>query len=151
MGEMKDSALPTTGRPRRRRFIVAAVLLGLALVYLGYQTFANSTYSIPPSQLKVLSSDALERPVRIFGTVVAGTIERSGKPPVLKFDVVDLVEEGAAPSTEPALPVVYRGAEIPDAFVDGAKVIVEGRYNSNGSFQATKLMVGCPSRYERKV
>ena len=152
MADMKDSALPAARKPRhRRRFIVAAILLGLALVYLGYQTFANSTYSIPPSQLRVLSNDALEKPLRLFGTVVPGTIERSGKPLILKFNVTDTVEDGAAPSTEPALPVVYRGAEVPDTFEDGAKVIVEGRYNPNGTFQATRLMVGCPSRYERKV
>jgi cytochrome c-type biogenesis protein CcmE len=152
MSEMKDTALPGTRKPRhRKRFIVAAVLLGLAMAYLGYQTFANSTYSIPPSQIKILSADALERPLRVFGTVVPGTIERSGKPPILTFNVVDTVEDGAPPSTEPALPVVYKGAEVPDAFADGAKVIIEGRYNSNGTFQATKLMVGCPSRYEAKV
>jgi cytochrome c-type biogenesis protein CcmE len=152
MADMKDSALPTTRKPRhRKRFIVAAIMLGLALVYLGYQTFANSTYSVSPSELRNLGDKALAQQVRVNGTVVPGTIERSGKPPVLTFNVVDMVEDGATPSTEPPLPIVYKGAEIPDTFVDGAKVIIEGRYNGDGTFQATKLMVGCPSRYEAKA
>lgn len=151
MADMKDSALPTTGKPRRRkRFIVAAVMLGMALVYLGYQTFANSTYSVSPSELKNLGDKALARQVRVNGTVVPGTIERSGKTFILKFNVIDPVDEGAAPSISTAMPVVYKGV-VPDTFQDGAKVIIEGKYNPDGTFQATRLMVGCPSRYERKV
>jgi cytochrome c-type biogenesis protein CcmE len=43
--------------------------------------------------------------------------------------------------------VVYRGI-IPDTFSDSVEVVVEGRLDSNGVFQATTLLAKCASRYE---
>ena len=44
-------------------------------------------------------------------------------------------------------PVVYRGIA-PDTFTDGVDVVVEGRMQSDGTFQATTLLAKCASRYE---
>jgi cytochrome c-type biogenesis protein CcmE len=43
--------------------------------------------------------------------------------------------------------VSYRGV-IPDTFTDSVDVVVEGRYNRNGTFVATTLLAKCASRYE---
>jgi cytochrome c-type biogenesis protein CcmE len=45
------------------------------------------------------------------------------------------------------LPVVYRGA-IPDMFQAGRDVVVEGKRDSAGVFQADVLMTKCASKYE---
>ena len=45
------------------------------------------------------------------------------------------------------IPVTYRGV-IPDTFTDSVDVVVEGRYNRDGTFVATTLLAKCASRYE---
>lgn len=75
---------------------------------------------------------------RVNGKVVQGSIERlpSGQD-------VTFVITGA----QSKLPVAYHGI-IPDTFVDGADVTVEGSLLPTGTFQAHNLMAKCPSKYE---
>jgi len=44
------------------------------------------------------------------------------------------------------LPVVYRGP-LPDIFQPGQQVVVEGRLDGDGVFQARSLFAKCPSRF----
>jgi cytochrome c-type biogenesis protein CcmE len=46
-----------------------------------------------------------------------------------------------------SVPVCYRGA-IPDMFKAGGEVVVEGKRDSSGVFQADVLMTKCASKYE---
>ena len=48
---------------------------------------------------------------------------------------------------EATLAVYYRGI-IPDTFVDGADVVVEGQLQPDGVFAAHTLLAKCPSKYE---
>ena len=45
------------------------------------------------------------------------------------------------------LAVNYHGI-IPDTFVDGADVVVEGALSTDGTFDAHTLLAKCPSKYE---
>ncbi len=45
------------------------------------------------------------------------------------------------------LPVVYKGVK-PDTFEQGESVVAEGRLGSDGVFQASNILVKCPSKYE---
>jgi len=49
-----------------------------------------------------------------------------------------------------ALSVVYKGVR-PDMLVDGSQTVVEGRYTADGFFQATKVLLKCPSKYEERL
>jgi len=75
---------------------------------------------------------------RINGKVDPGSIERmpTGE------DVTFLVTDG-----NQSLPVAYHGI-IPDTFVDGAEVVVEGSLEDDGVFHAHTLLAKCPSKYE---
>jgi cytochrome c-type biogenesis protein CcmE len=75
---------------------------------------------------------------RVNGKVRQGSIERLPSGQDVRF-----VMTGAAAS----LPVAYHGI-IPDTFVDGADVTVEGKLAATGTFEATNLMAKCPSKYE---
>ncbi len=75
---------------------------------------------------------------RINGKVAAGSIERLATGEDVRFRMTD----GGA-----LLPVVYHGI-IPDTFVDGADVVVEGRLTDGGEFEAHTLLAKCPSKYE---
>lgn len=78
---------------------------------------------------------------RINGKVLAGSIDRKPDGQRVLFTLAD--------DKNPAvtLPVDYKGI-IPDTFVDGADVVVEGSRLPNGTFEATTLLAKCPSKYE---
>jgi cytochrome c-type biogenesis protein CcmE len=70
--------------------------------------------------------------------VVNGTIVREPSGRSLSFKMTDGAQTYA---------VTYRGIA-PDTFTDGVDVVVEGRLDANGTFQATTLLAKCASRYE---
>jgi cytochrome c-type biogenesis protein CcmE len=76
--------------------------------------------------------------VRVNGKVVSGSIERlpTGQ------DVTFTMAGGGA-----EIRVAYHGI-IPDTFVDGADVVVEGGLRADGVFEASTLLAKCPSKYE---
>lgn len=76
--------------------------------------------------------------IRVNGKVATGSIERRPN----GLDVRFVMTDGQA-----NLPVEYHGI-IPDTFVDGADVVVEGGLRNDGTFQATNLLAKCPSKYE---
>jgi len=75
--------------------------------------------------------------VQVEGRVVPGSIRYDPLALSLSFEIE---KRGAT------LPVFYHGAK-PDVLNDGLDVVAEGRAGSDGVFQAKKLTVKCPSRY----
>ena len=75
---------------------------------------------------------------RVNGTVETGSIDRGVTGEQVRFTITD----GKA-----TMPVDYRGI-IPDTFVDGADVVIEGALRTDGTFEATTLLAKCPSKYE---
>ena len=76
--------------------------------------------------------------LRVNGKVVLGTIDRMDTGEDVGFTMTD---------GEATLAVYYRGI-IPDTFVDGADVVVEGQLQPDGVFAAHTLLAKCPSKYE---
>ncbi len=76
--------------------------------------------------------------IRINGKVQDGSIVRQRSGMDVRFNVTD----GQA-----AIPVEYHGV-VPDTFVDGADVVVEGGLRQDGTFVASNLLAKCPSKYE---
>jgi len=76
--------------------------------------------------------------MRVNGKVVHGSIDRFDTGEDVGFEMSD----GQA-----TLAVYYRGI-IPDTFVDGADVVVEGQIQPDGVFSAHTLLAKCPSKYE---
>jgi cytochrome c-type biogenesis protein CcmE len=88
--------------------------------------------------LKGRGSAIYGRGVRVGGTVVANSISYDASQVLLEFVLVDAGD---------TLSVVYKGAR-PDMLRDGAQALVEGKYGPSGTFEATKLLLKCPSKYE---
>ena len=124
-------------RKRRIRLVVAlaaAVLLATALVYT---SFNASTEARSPSELLA------EEPVgesEVYGTVVAGSVERQGTD--MSFEIADRDDPTKS------VPVTYSG-QVPDPFREGREVIVDGEL-VGGRLVAVKdsLITKCPSKFE---
>jgi cytochrome c-type biogenesis protein CcmE len=124
-------------RKRRIRLVVAlaaAVLLATALVYT---SFNASTEARSPSELLA------EEPAgasEVYGTVVAGSVERQGTD--MSFEIADRDDPTQF------VPVTYSG-QVPDPFREGREVIVDGEL-VDGRLVAEKdsLITKCPSKFE---
>ncbi len=124
---------------RRKKFIIAGVLVVVAFSFLGYMGFkSGTTYYYEVSELIGKGSAAYGKTVRVGGEVAPGIQQEAGKF-TYHFSIVDVR------TREITLPVVYKGS-VPDTFAEGRHVVVEGKYNGT-LFEATGLMTKCPSKY----
>lgn len=128
------------GQRMRTAIPLAVVLAGL--VYLIVTAVSSSTmFYLTVDEALARGRSVWGRPLRVSGVVE----DRS-----IVWDARNLVLTFAIRESGPAMPAVYRGPR-PDNFAAGAKVILEGRINPQGVFEASKLMMTCPSRYEAAV
>jgi cytochrome c-type biogenesis protein CcmE len=122
-------------------------LVGVAAVisYLVWTGVSETmVYYLTPSELLAKVSDDptfVDVGVKVSGKVIPGTYERVQGELLHRFRVRDLVDESVTFEVE------YRDA-LPDTFTDEAEVVLEGRLDSDGVFQATTLLTKCGSRYE---
>jgi len=125
---------------KRIKFLLlgAGVVLSMGfLISVGMNRPGGFSYYLSVSEF-VAHPDRGNDGFRVNGKVVDGTIDRmpSGQ------DVVFTMSDGSS-----SLPVRYHGI-IPDTFVDGADVVVEGRLADDGTFKAHTMLAKCPSKYE---
>lgn len=130
---------------KQRRFLVggAAVLAIVGYLMVTGMRDAMVYYHTPAELVQRVDGDPGYRDVavKVGGRVLAGTAEFDRRTLDLRFDIVD-IEEGTT-----TFPVHYQGP-LPDTFEEGRDVVVEGRLNEAGVFEATTLLTKCGSRYE---
>ena len=103
---------------------------------------ATIHYYTTTSEFLDRARDYVNKPVRVNGKVVPGSLERAGS------DGSTDVRFALADSLHHILPVHYRGTGLPDAFREGADVVVEGVYLPTGVLEARQILAKCPSKYE---
>ena len=139
------------------KLLIGAFVVSLALVYLVVTT-AQSATAYYLTVAEVMEQGPSVRQVRVAGEVLGDTITwndnvcyaRSQVSPkasnnselALCFDIVDADSADAR-----ILSVIHHGPR-PDMLRDGASVVLEGRYTDEGVFEANRLLLQCPSKYE---
>lgn len=126
----------------RTKFLVGGVLvLGTAGYLMASSIDETAQYYFTPSELAAKAASnprSIQKGVKVGARVVDGTIVRDPSGRSLTFKMTD----GAQ-----VYDVRYVGIA-PDTFTDGVDVVVEGRLDAQGTFQATTLLAKCASRYE---
>jgi cytochrome c-type biogenesis protein CcmE len=128
-------------RARTKFIIGGALVLGAAGYLMATAIGETGMYYLTPGELTAKvkgDSTFYDTGVKMGARVVPGTIERQPGGRAVSFSVTDGSQ---------VIPVTYHGV-IPDTFTDSVDVVVEGRYNKNGTFVATTLLAKCASRYE---
>lgn len=121
----------------RRKFLIGGAVLAVAVVYLIFTAARGSTaFYLTVEELRAQGPSP--QIVRVAGTIVGESIDWTPRNLLLKFKVAD--QSGT-------LPVVYHGSR-PDMFRDGAEIVLEGQYSSQGTFEAGTMLLKCPSKYE---
>ena len=127
------------------RFMVGLVAVAAVVSYLVWTGVSETmVYYLTPAELmaKVASDPTFkEVGVKMSGKVVPGTYSRVEGELLHRFEVRDLADESLTFWVE------YRDA-LPDTFTDDSEVVLEGRLDGEGVFQATTLLTKCGSRYE---
>jgi cytochrome c-type biogenesis protein CcmE len=121
-------------RPRAR-YVVAAVVCGLVVIWMLTLLQRNVVYLEPVSEAVANRDEQGERRFRMGGSVVPGTIVSTDGG--VEFEVT----EGGAVAE-----VVHEGSP-PDLFQDCAPVVVEGRWDG-ATFASDRLLIKHGNEYE---
>lgn len=122
----------------RFKLLVAGVILAGAVGYLAFAGVQSGwVYYLPVDQYVADASFHGTR-VRLHGTVATDGFAASSGTLAASFQLQGHTRR---------LPVQYRGV-VPDLFKPGGDVVVEGRRDDAGVFQADVLMTKCASKYE---
>ena len=151
----------------RLKFILAGGLIVVAIgLLIGASTSSNSQYYLTIQELQSRSAAMSGQEVRISGAVLGKTIAYDSKNLVLTFEIANIpgdqkevdarggiakvLHDAANDPGLPHLKVVYHGA-VPDLLKDEAQAIITGKLQADGSFNATELLLKCPTRYQDSV
>ena len=125
----------------RKKYIIGAVLLLVAVGFLLYTGFREGTvYYYTISELKEKAELLADKEIRIAGQVADGSIEWEADTFTMRFT---LLEEGES------LPVIFHGVA-PDNLQEGREAVVGGKYDAGGFFLADNILTKCPSKYAPK-
>ena len=128
------------------RFMVGLVGVALVVSYLVWTGVSETmVYYVTPSELVTkLEEDPSFRDVgvKVSGKLVQGSYSKGEGEFVHRFEIHDLQDESVR------FPVEYRDV-LPDTFHGtDVQVVLEGRFDEEGVFQATTVLTKCGSRYE---
>ncbi|MFN2563997.1 MAG: cytochrome c maturation protein CcmE [Gemmatimonadaceae bacterium] len=131
--------MPEKGARKRRAVAVGAlVAVAGAFAYLLIGGIGeNLVYFLSPGELLARGTAAYDRPVRLGGQVVPGSVQWDADRLELRFGVTDGTQQ---------ISVRSKGAP-PQMFRDGIGVVVEGHYRRGGEFESHNLMVKHSNEY----
>jgi cytochrome c-type biogenesis protein CcmE len=119
---------------------IAGLILAAAVGYLAYAGMQKGwVYTLSVEQY-LASPDKHQQRVRLCGTVA---------PEALEIRKAQLTASFFVKGQQKQIPVLYKGV-VPDMFQAGAEVVVEGKQDATGVFQADTLLTKCASKYEER-
>jgi cytochrome c-type biogenesis protein CcmE len=121
------------------KIVIGVVIIVAALVYLivgGLKD--NASYYLSVSELQARTDLVPTDGVRVYGIVDPTTIQWNPQAIELSFNLLDQGD---------TLRIFYKGVK-PDQLADAQQVVLEGHLRADGVFNASKIMLKCPSKYE---
>lgn len=157
----KPKHLEKPKRSERLKFITAGFVILAAVFYLLVSgTLQGARYFITVEEL--LDDAAYQgRTVRIAGAVIGESIEYDSENAIIRFEIVNIpseyddlasaLHEAVADPMAPRLHILVEDAAIPDLLQHEAQAILTGALGRDGVFEATELLLKCPSRFEEST
>jgi cytochrome c-type biogenesis protein CcmE len=160
--EHASRAVPWFGG--RIKFIIGGILIIAAIVFLIISsTKANALYYYTIDELLSRGPEMENQPVRILGAVIGDSIQYDPQTLSLHFTIANIPADNkeieaqgglsavlhfaATDTSHTRMQVVYQGPK-PDLLRDEAQVVMTGQIDKNGVFQASELLLKCPTKYE---
>lgn len=146
------------GSRERWKFIIGGALLIAAIAYLIIAgTSSGARYFITVAEI-VNNPEYVGETVRISGAVIGETIEYDTENLVIEFTIVNIpqefenlavaLHEAVESPDAPRVKIRIENEVMPDLLQHEAQAILTGELGENGVFNATELLLKCPSRME---
>lgn len=149
------------------KLIIGGIVIVIALVYLVISaTRSNTQYFMTVNELLTQQSELQGQKLRMSGAVVGESIQYDPASLDLSFVVAQIpgdhkviaemggmakvLADAVADPNAPRITIHYTGVK-PDLLKDEAQAIVTGSLDAEGVFQATELLMKCPSKYESEL
>ncbi len=155
-----STEIPSDLKPgnNRLKFLVGGLLILAAVIYLIISgTVTGANYFITVDKL-LADSTYVGQTVRITGAVLGDTIEYDSETLLIEFTIANIPQEfdnlavalhdAVNNPTVTRLQVRIENEVKPDLLQHEAQAILTGKLDENGVFQATELLLKCPSRFE---
>ncbi|MBI4202047.1 MAG: cytochrome c maturation protein CcmE [Chloroflexi bacterium] len=122
-----------------RKLLIAVAMLALAIGYFGFTAFQNATvYYLTVGELLSGKAQTGET-VRVAGSLVPDSFQREADSTLARFTITD---------GNGVLNADYSGI-LPELFFnEQSQIVLEGRYDGNGTFHTLSVVVKCPSKYQ---
>lgn len=128
---------------KRTKITVGVGLIAAAIVFLMVTAFGSSSmYYLTVDEVGAKGSEIYDRPLRMSGNIDQASIQFDIAQPLLVFDLTG--DKGGK------VVVRYRGVK-PDNMAHATQAIIEGKLHSDGTFDANKVMLSCPSKYQGRT
>ena len=124
------------------KILIGIIVIGGGISYFMVQAIqSSSSYYYSVDDFTVGSDAVKNSSLRLVGKVKEGSVQRDIEQMLLTFTLTGEKTE---------IPVSY-SKTVPDNFTEGIEVVVAGRLDPSGNFQADKLMTRCESKYKAKL
>jgi len=133
----KKATTSLPGKARKRLWVFVVLALGVGLILVAARTGSLDYYRDVDALISSPQVDP-DRPVRVKGTVVPGSIE---------YDLASGRMGFTLRGKTQAMDVVFPG-DPPPLFAPGRDVVVSGCLRPGGPFEAYEVLTKCPSKYE---
>ena len=142
----------------RLKFLIGGILILAAVTYLIISSTTNGArYYITVAEV-MNNAEYAGKTVRISGAVIGDTIQYDDKNLIIDFTIANIPSEytnlakalNEAVNNPDAIrvPIHITGQVKPDLLKHEAQAIVTGALDENGVFQATELLLKCPTRLQ---
>ena len=158
--------MQTKKKPNLKLIIGGAVILAAVIYLIISSTMANANYFMTVSELLTQKQELAGKNIRMSGAIIGSSIVYDSQKMDLTFEVAEIpgdykeidrrgglakvLYEAVNDPSLPRMTIHYLGPK-PDLMKDEAQAIVTGSLDQNGVFQATELLMKCPSKYESSV
>lgn len=148
-------------RTERYKFLAAGLVILLAVGYLLISgTLRGARYFITVDEL-LGNAAYVGQTLRISGAVDGETIDYDSENALIQFEIAHIpgayadlataLHEALLDEEAPRLRVAVKDAALPDLLQHEAQAILTGALGQDGIFQATELLLKCPSRFEESA
>ena len=142
----------------RWKFLIGGILILGAVAYLIVSsTLAGASYFITVKDL-LNNAQYVNKTIRISGAVIGDTIKYDDKNLIIDFSIANIpsdytdlskaLYESVNDPNSIRVPVHIVGQVKPDLLKHEAQAILTGALDKNGVFQATELLLKCPTRFQ---
>ena len=146
--EQPAAPIAATGAPslltKQRKLIIVGVVLLAAFGYFGFVAFQSATaYYLTVDEVVARGPDGVPASLQVKGRLLPDTFTRAGADGEPSTVAVFVLEENGA-----RLDATYEGA-LPDLFFNPhSEIVLSGTYRPDGVFEAERVLVKCPSKYQ---